>query len=124
MAGNPGENFVLYKRLVTAVAGQRFQGAPATLGEQVQLVREPDNAADRNAIAVHAAVGRRLGYLSREIAADYGGLMDLGLVQLSGELAAPCDPDFDEHRASVNPTLFVWIYVDPGRLNAFLARSA
>jgi HIRAN domain len=36
------------------------------------LLREPDNPADSNAIAVWAENGRRLGYLDREKAVAYG----------------------------------------------------
>jgi hypothetical protein len=124
VAGNPGECFVFHDWLVTAVAGHRFQGTPAAPGEPVQFVREPNNGADRNAIAVLDAAGRRIGYLFRELAADFAGLIDHGLVRLSGRLVAAGEPGYDPDRAGINPPLIVWIHVDPVRLDAFVARTA
>jgi hypothetical protein len=63
---------------VTAVAGHRFQGVTATPGAPVRFVREPDNAADSNAIGVPDTAGRRIGYPFREVAADHAALTDLG----------------------------------------------
>lgn len=48
-------------------------------GSPVSLVREPDNAQDGNAIAVHAAAGRPVGYLNRKAAAGLSRLLDTGM---------------------------------------------
>ncbi|WP_198414444.1 HIRAN domain-containing protein [Cryobacterium sp. Sr8] len=48
-------------------------------GSPVSLVREPDNAHDGNAIAVHAAAGRPVGYLNRRTAAGLSRLLDTGM---------------------------------------------
>jgi hypothetical protein len=122
VAGNPGEHLELCGRLATVVAGHRFQGTPAVPGEPVQFVREPDNSADANAIAVHDAAGRRLGYLFRELAAEHAGLLDRGIVRLSGRLVAPGEPGHDLDRARINPPLIVQIHVDTGRLGSFLVQ--
>ncbi|TFB55652.1 hypothetical protein E3O23_02395 [Cryobacterium tagatosivorans] len=47
-------------------------------GSPVSLVREPHNAHDGNAIAVHAAAGRPVGYLNRKTAAGLSRLLDTG----------------------------------------------
>jgi hypothetical protein len=49
-----------------------------SLGEQVQLIREPSNAFDRNAVAVLDAGKHQLGYLKREVAAWFGPMIDRG----------------------------------------------
>lgn len=48
-------------------------------GDNVILVREPDNAYDPNAIQVQLETGEILGYLTREFAAAYASEMDAGL---------------------------------------------
>ncbi len=110
--------------LLTAVAGHRFQGIPAMPGEPVQFIREPTNAADPNAIAVHDAAGRRIGYLFRELAAEYAGLVDQGIVRLSGRLVDAGESGYDPERAGINPPLVVWIHVNAARLDAIFPRSA
>ena len=47
-------------------------------GETLQLLREPNNPADANAICCVTENGTRLGYLSRRVAAQLAPLMDLG----------------------------------------------
>lgn len=48
-----------------------------TVGTQLALLREPNNPADGNAIACLTEAGDKIGYLSREIAAQLAPLMDL-----------------------------------------------
>jgi HIRAN domain len=52
------------------------------------LVREPDNPKDRNAIAVHAQGGGKLGYLKREDARRYGQVFES--LEKRGYEAAAC----------------------------------
>ena len=101
-----------------------MRSSPPVPGGQVDFVREPDNPADANAVAVHDQAGRRIGYLFREIAAEYAALLDLGCVRLFGRLAAPGEPGYDPARAGFSPALFVWVYVDEARLSQVLARTA
>src|SRR5689334_4036075 len=115
-AGEAGEEFVYHDWLLTAVAGHRFQGVPATPGEAVAFAREPHNPADANAIAVHDLAGRRIGYLDRELAADLAGLVDRGLIRLTGRLGQPGEPGYDAGRAAVNPPLVVEVHLDRARL--------
>ncbi len=48
-------------------------------GEQLKLLREADNEADANAVAVMAGCGLRAGYLYRPIASKLAALLDAGL---------------------------------------------
>lgn len=50
-------------------------------GEPIDLVPEPDNPADRNAIAVYSARGIQIGYIKAERAALIGGAMRRGIVE-------------------------------------------
>jgi HIRAN domain len=52
------------------------------------LVREPDNPKDRDAIAVHAQGGGKLGYLTRENAHRYGQVFES--LEKRGYEAAAC----------------------------------
>jgi hypothetical protein len=123
-AGDSAGQMPFHERLLTAVAGHRYQGVAATPGESVRFVREPDNAADPNAIAVHDTAGRRIGYLFREVAANQAGLLDRGLIQLSGRLVAAGEPGYDPDRPMINPPLIVSVHVDLARLQAFVASTA
>jgi hypothetical protein len=123
-AGDPAGHMPIHEQFLTAVAGHRYQHVAATPGEPVQFIREPDNAADPNAIAVHDTAGRRIGYLFREIAANQAGLLDRGLIRLSGWLVAAGEPGFDPDRAMINPPLIVSVHVDLAPLQAFVASTA
>ena len=72
------EDLLFAGTLVTRVAGYRYQVCePASPGEPVHFIREPDNRADANAVAVHNILGQRIGYLFRELAEEYAALLDL-----------------------------------------------
>lgn len=47
-------------------------------GATLRLVRQPRNAEDSNAIAVHASTGRLVGYVSPRIAAGLAAVLDSG----------------------------------------------
>lgn len=49
------------------------------LEEELKLVREKDNAHDRNAVAVHDGKGLKLGYVPRADAPTVAKVLDLGL---------------------------------------------
>ncbi len=71
------------ERFSTKVVGVSFDGRQDATeglagGEELALVREPNNEADPNAIAVRRSDGRPLGYLRRQIAAALAPLMDAG----------------------------------------------
>lgn len=118
------DSFLRAETITTYVAGLRFHAVgPPEPGMLVQLVREPDNPADPNAIAVRDTTGRRIGYLPREIAEQYAGLIDHGLVRLQGQLAAAAEPAFDPDRFDTNPVLYLSIYASPTRLAEFRARA-
>lgn len=72
------------KTLIIKVAGVTFEGRQAKIArltgfEPVQLVPEPTNQYDANAIAVHVATANEgivhVGYVPRELAAELAELM-------------------------------------------------
>ena len=72
------------QRLTAKVAGTSFDGRQSTMAfvhrdDPVTLRREPDNAYDRNAIAIDHARGN-IGYIPKVIAADLAPKLDDGCV--------------------------------------------
>jgi hypothetical protein len=85
---------------VSGVAGARHHAealAAAALapGAALELVREPGNPHDANAIAVHAG-GAHVGFVPRELAAEIAPALDAGerwsAVVLREQSASPRDP--------------------------------
>lgn len=50
--------------------------------DRLLLVREPDNAFDPNAIAIHLESGCHIGHINRVIAADLAPLLDEGAISV------------------------------------------
>lgn len=69
---------------VASVAGAARHHAAAlasedvTPGSRLELRRDPGNAHDANAIAVHTAGGEQLGWVPRELAAEVAPQLDAG----------------------------------------------
>jgi HIRAN domain len=107
---NASDDFVECEHFRTKVAGRWYNRfAEAWPGTDVLFVHEPTNPHDRNAIAILNPAGARIGYLPRELAAKYAGLIDLGYYRLIGSLLHPCDSDFDDREEATNPTVEVWV---------------
>jgi hypothetical protein len=75
------------------------------------LVREPDNPYDSNAVAIHLdGGGGQVGYLSREDAVAYAGLLtacaDRGAVGACEAVILGADSDRDT-------SYCVWLHVQP-----------
>lgn len=118
------ENLVLCDTICTRVAGYRFHmAAPPAPGAWVEFVREPTNTWDPNAIVICDQHGKKLGYLFKEIAHEYAGLMDCGCVRLYGRMATPGEPDYDSVRVQSNPVLYLWVYADEARLAEICAQT-
>jgi single-stranded-DNA-specific exonuclease len=73
------------RSLFTKVAGVSRANDDGSDRQQVlqdwrtlQLVRDPDNPYDKNAVKVCLATGRQLGFLSGELAADLAPKIDKG----------------------------------------------
>jgi hypothetical protein len=116
----PIEGLVHHTTLLTRLTGYLYPAvARAVPGEHVLLVREPDNADDPNAIVVCDMAGRQLGYLPRDLAAEYASLVDHRCVHLFGRLVAREEPEYDPEQAAVNPRLYLSVYVDQGRLDDY-----
>ncbi|MCD8199432.1 MAG: DEAD/DEAH box helicase, partial [Coriobacteriaceae bacterium] len=68
----------------TKVVGVTFENRQDVIetleaGEELQLVREPENEFDENAIAVRRRDGTQLGYLNRQLAERLAPVMDAGV---------------------------------------------
>ena len=64
--------------LVVGIKFHRGNADGIAAGESVQLVREPNNAYDPNAIRVNLRTGETLGYLTKEVAAVFAKQLDSG----------------------------------------------
>jgi hypothetical protein len=69
---------------VTGVAGaarhhdEALQSPDAQPGRPLELRRDPDNEHDPNAISVHLAVGKQLGWVPRALAEEIAPALDAG----------------------------------------------
>ncbi|MDD3627660.1 MAG: HIRAN domain-containing protein [bacterium] len=69
--------------IITKVVGIQYNEGKSSIGhlnpgDTINLVREPKNTADPNAIAVKDLGGNKLGYISREWAARLAPKIDAG----------------------------------------------
>lgn len=62
------------------VAGRRRSAASASMGEELFAIREPENPADANAIAIYRYTGKQIGYIPAFVASDMAPRMDRGEV--------------------------------------------
>lgn len=69
---------VLTKVVGITMPGRRQNLQPLRVGMRLQLLREPDNPADSNAVQVLNPSGAICGFLRRELAADLAPIMDRG----------------------------------------------
>ncbi|KZT00465.1 uncharacterized protein LAESUDRAFT_553779 [Laetiporus sulphureus 93-53] len=74
----------LYCTLKTSIVGVQYYKGLVGPGEQVRLVREPNNKYDRNAIQVKNIGGTQVGHVPRNAAAKLAPLMDRNLVTVEG----------------------------------------
>jgi HIRAN domain len=111
------DDYACYEHFSTKIAGRWYnRHAEAWPGDEVLFVREPNNRADRNAIAILNPAGERIGYLSSQLAAEYVALIDLDYIRLKGSLLHCCDPDFDDEQEATSPTVEVWVEGSLSRL--------
>ncbi|KAI0940604.1 hypothetical protein AcW1_003757 [Taiwanofungus camphoratus] len=74
----------LYVMLKTSIVGVQYYNGLVGPGEEVRLVRQPENKYDRNAIQVKNIGGTQVGHIPRQIAAKLAPLMDRSLVAVEG----------------------------------------
>ena len=74
----PRANASGVEALVVGIKFHRGNADGIAAGESVQLVREPNNAYDPNAIRVNLRTGETLGYLTKEVAAVFAKQLDSG----------------------------------------------
>ena len=85
--------YVLPRTIVTRITGVSYEGRQQVVsllkvGETVFLVRDPDNAYDRNAIRVIRGDQSQLGYVNRDIAARLAPVLDQHEGVLRAQVAA------------------------------------
>ncbi len=102
--------------ILTSVAGNFYYTAQCYPGEFVQLVRNPENPHDPNAIVVLNSRGSQIGHLPRDTAATVAGLMDANQIVLLGRLLRSDDPGFDAELATTRPPMVLWVFEDPRTL--------
>jgi len=68
-----------FEALVVGIKYHRGHAAGLTAGDPVQLVREPDNIHDSNAVQVRVLAGELLGYIPGELAVTLAQEIDAGM---------------------------------------------
>ncbi|KAI0256048.1 SNF2 family N-terminal domain-containing protein [Lactifluus subvellereus] len=76
----------LYCTVSSNVVGIQYYKGLVDTGEQVRLIREPQNKYDRNAIAVQNIGRTQVGHIPRQIAAKLAPLIDAGLITVEGTM--------------------------------------
>ncbi|KAI0074381.1 hypothetical protein K474DRAFT_1626028 [Panus rudis PR-1116 ss-1] len=74
----------LYCSMTTSIVGVQYYNGLVGAGEEVRLIREPNNRYDRNAIKVVNIGGTQVGHIPRNVAAKLAPLMDQRLVNVEG----------------------------------------
>ncbi|KAG8837816.1 hypothetical protein FRC18_007854 [Serendipita sp. 400] len=78
----------VYVELDTAVVGIKYYTGLVGVGEQVDLVRQPSNQYDRNAICVENISGHQVGHLPANVVAKLSPLIDRGLISVEGTMTS------------------------------------
>ncbi|OCH84706.1 hypothetical protein OBBRIDRAFT_891624 [Obba rivulosa] len=74
----------LYVVLKTSIVGVQYYKGMVGAGEEVRLVRQPDNKYDRNAIQVKNIGNVQVGHIPRNVAAKLAPLMDRNVITVEG----------------------------------------
>ncbi|KAG1777727.1 SNF2 family N-terminal domain-containing protein [Suillus placidus] len=75
---------VLYCNLSSSIVGVQYYKGLVGPGEEVRLVREPQNQYDRNAIEVKNIGGTKVGHVPKQTAAKLSPLLDRGAITVEG----------------------------------------
>ncbi|KAG1752940.1 SNF2 family N-terminal domain-containing protein [Suillus lakei] len=75
---------VLYCSLNSSIVGVQYYGGLVGPGEEVRLLREPNNRYDRNAIEVQNIGGAKVGHVPKQTAAKLAPLLDRGVITVEG----------------------------------------
>ncbi|GAB7349270.1 hypothetical protein MBLNU459_g8418t1 [Dothideomycetes sp. NU459] len=78
------EEFIKYSELPSKIVGVRYYQGFATFGEQVEIIREPGNPYDLNAIRVDNMVGEQIGHIPKTVAAKLAKYIDHGWLAVEG----------------------------------------
>ncbi|KAG1890243.1 SNF2 family N-terminal domain-containing protein [Suillus subluteus] len=75
---------VLYCTLSSSIVGVQYYNGLVGPGEEVRLVRDPQNKYDRNAIEVKNIGGTKVGHVPKQTAAKLAPLLDRGAITVEG----------------------------------------
>ncbi|PVF99077.1 hypothetical protein CPB86DRAFT_784078 [Serendipita vermifera] len=96
----------MYVTLSTEVVGVQYYDGMVGIGEQVDLLRQPTNQYDRNAIQVVNISGRQVGHLPRLVASRLAPLMDQDLVSVEGTMTSGNLRGKNPYKLSIDITIF------------------
>lgn len=81
------EDFVKYSEIPTKIVGVRYYKGFATFGEHVEILREPGNPYDSNAVRVDNMVGEQIGHIPKTMAKKIAPYLDNGLLAIEAVIA-------------------------------------
>ncbi|KAH8153049.1 uncharacterized protein LAJ45_02636 [Morchella importuna] len=110
------------------IVATRYYNGIATLGEQVILKREPNNAFDRNAIQVENVSGATIGYIPSWFAVQLAPLIDRNIVQIEGIISMTKHDDMrvsiiSSTKDDMRVRIGVLITTDPTRREACIREA-
>jgi len=99
--------------IATQIVGLQYHDAPVEPGQQVELLREPDNPHDPRAIQVENDRLRTIGYLPRQVSHWLAPLMDAGKLRV--EAYVPAGPGCAEADTSQMPLVLMAFLTTKGQ---------
>lgn len=78
----------VYTHFASSVVGIKYYSGLVGIGEQVKLIRQPENAYDRNAISVKNISGVQVGHIPKDVAMRLSPLIDRGLITIEGTMTS------------------------------------
>lgn len=100
-------NIVNADSFYTKVVGVSFEGRQEMvrkleIGQSVELVRQPENTHDRNAIAVISEAGEQIGFIKAKLSKDLAPVMDSGVKYVAEITSLNGNNDADMDTLGVN----------------------
>lgn len=102
------DDFTLLGHFASHIVGIQYYKGIISRREFVSLKRQPTNAYDTNAIAVHNAMGVMIGHLPRDVAAAIAGLIDTKCIEVDVRTGS-------DVAAKYKVRVDVWLYAAPSR---------
>ena len=100
---------MLLARLSQQIVGVKYYQGLVGFNEQVNLVREPGNKYDMNAIRAMNMAGVQIGHVRATIAQRFARLVDAGLIRLEGTMMDEVSPRYRPYELQIN----IYVYGRP-----------